>query len=124
MKVTFKANFKTVQTVEAVERAAEAGLDAVADMALRDSNEKAPKLSGAMRATGKKRNDGIGKRTLVWSGLPYILYQWFGVRADGTHRVRHYTTPGTGTQWAERAAEEHKADWLKAGQAAFRKGMR
>jgi hypothetical protein len=30
---------------------------------------------------------------------PYARYQYYGVREDGTHKVQHYTTPGTGPYW-------------------------
>lgn len=33
---------------------------------------------------------------------PYARYQYYGVREDGTHKVTHYTTPGTGPYWDER----------------------
>lgn len=31
--------------------------------------------------------------------MPYASYQYYGVRADGTHKVKNYTTPGTGPYW-------------------------
>jgi len=30
---------------------------------------------------------------------PYARYQYYGVREDGSHAVKNYTTPGTGTYW-------------------------
>lgn len=33
---------------------------------------------------------------------PYARYQYYGVREDGTHKVTHYTTPGTGPYWDKR----------------------
>ena len=33
---------------------------------------------------------------------PYARYQYYGIREDGTHKVRHYTTPGTGPYWDKR----------------------
>ena len=33
---------------------------------------------------------------------PYARYQYHGIRADGTHKVKHYTTPGTGPYWDKR----------------------
>lgn len=33
---------------------------------------------------------------------PYARYQYFGVREDGSHKVQHYTTPGTGPYWDKR----------------------
>lgn len=33
---------------------------------------------------------------------PYARYQYYGMREDGTHKVRNYTTPGTGPKWDRR----------------------
>ena len=35
---------------------------------------------------------------------PYASYQYYGIRADGTHAINpeNYTTPGTGPKWDER----------------------
>ena len=32
----------------------------------------------------------------------YARYQYYGMREDGSHRVKHYTTPGTGPYWDKR----------------------
>lgn len=34
--------------------------------------------------------------------MPYAKYQYYGIREDGTHEVKNYTTPGTGTYWDRR----------------------
>jgi len=33
---------------------------------------------------------------------PYAKYQYYGIRGDGTHKVQHYTTSGTGPYWDRR----------------------
>jgi len=33
---------------------------------------------------------------------PYARYQYYGIREDSTHKVQHYTTPGTGPYWDRR----------------------
>ena len=33
---------------------------------------------------------------------PYASYQYYGIREDGTHKVKNYTTPGTGAYWDKR----------------------
>lgn len=33
---------------------------------------------------------------------PYARYQYYGMREDGTHVVKNYTTPGTGPYWDNR----------------------
>lgn len=32
----------------------------------------------------------------------YASYQYYGEREDGTHKVKNYTTPGTGPYWDKR----------------------
>ena len=32
----------------------------------------------------------------------YASYQYYGQREDGTHKVKHYTKPGTGPYWEKR----------------------
>lgn len=33
---------------------------------------------------------------------PYAGYQYYGMRKDGSHQVKNYTTPGTGPYWDQR----------------------
>ena len=44
---------------------------------------------------------------------PYARYQYYGVREDGTHQVRNYTTPGTGTYWDKRMVSAEMQDVIK-----------
>lgn len=44
---------------------------------------------------------------------PYARYQYYGVREDGTHKVRNYTTPGTGTYWDKRMWTAEGTDVVK-----------
>lgn len=41
---------------------------------------------------------------------PYARYQYYGVREDGTHKVVHYTTPGTGSYWDKRMVSAEMQD--------------
>ena len=53
--------------------------------------------------------------TIIWQ-VPYASYQERGSRADGTHVVRHYTTPGTGKDFAKNAVKttlSHVGDFYK-----------
>lgn len=43
--------------------------------------------------------------TIIWK-VPYASYQERGMRADGTHVVKNYTTPGTGKDFAKNAVKE------------------
>jgi hypothetical protein len=44
---------------------------------------------------------------------PYAEYQYYGMRKDGTHVVKNYTTPGTGTYWNERMVSAEIEDVVK-----------
>lgn len=44
---------------------------------------------------------------------PYARYQYYGVREDGTHKVQHYTTPGTGPFWDNRMVSAEMQDVVK-----------
>lgn len=48
--------------------------------------------------------------TFITYQSPYARYQYYGMREDGTHVVRNYTTSGTGTYWNKRmwSAEKNK----------------
>ena len=43
--------------------------------------------------------------TIIWK-VPYASYQERGSRADGTHVVKNYTTPGTGKDFAKNAVKK------------------
>ena len=45
--------------------------------------------------------------------MPYARYQYYGVREDGTHPVRNYSTPGTGTYWDRRMVSAEMNDLLE-----------
>ena len=44
---------------------------------------------------------------------PYAMYQYRGMREDGTHVVQHYTTPGTGPYWDKRMVSAEMQDVVK-----------
>lgn len=44
---------------------------------------------------------------------PYAEYQYYGMRKDGTHVVKNYTTPGTGTYWDKRMVSAEMQDVVK-----------
>lgn len=53
---------------------------------------------------------------IVLVNLEYAAYQEKGERADGTHKIRKYTTPGTGAHFLENAGDqvvEQVDDYLK-----------
>lgn len=53
---------------------------------------------------------------------PYAKYQYNGERADGTHKVANYTTPGTGPKWDERMKSAEMDDLIKEVQDYIDRG--
>lgn len=59
---------------------------------------------------------------IVWDTV-YASYQWYGMRADGTHVIKKHTTPGTTILWGPEAKKKYGNDWLLVAQNAFKKAM-
>lgn len=53
---------------------------------------------------------------------PYARYQYYGMREDGSHVVRNYTTPGTGTYWDKRMWSADKDKVISAVQKEIERG--
>ena len=112
---------------KAVEDAADFAAKALAEQIRSDSLEYIPKQEGALRDNWERnpleKGENPGEAVLV-SNLIYSGYQWYGVRADGTHEVHDYTTPGTGKAWAEEARAANQENWDKVAQNAFTEGLK
>lgn len=93
----------------------------LAEQVKNDSEPFVPKQEGTLRDSATIQQDSDGT-SVVYEQI-YAAYQYYGIRADGSHPVSNYTTAGTGTQWCERAKEKHERDWQKVAEKAFRKGM-
>lgn len=119
MDVTVYTNHSAWQS--AIEKASKTAQMAIAEQMMSDSLELIPKEEGTLRATGRIESDAEGV-FLSWSGV-YAAYQWYGMRVDGTHVVRNYTTPGTGKMWVEEARAQNSAKWQRVAQNAFTEGL-
>lgn len=115
--------------IDAINQAAGKAAYALAEQMLADSEKFVPFSAGSSQSAGNLRESGkvvqgetSGRFYLVWDTV-YALYQWFGVRADGSYRVQHYTTPGTGTQWVEKAKAQFSDRWQKIAQKEFTDGL-
>jgi len=115
--------------IDAINQATGKAAYALAEQMLADSEKFVPHSAGSSQSAGNLRESGkvvqgetSGRFYLVWDTV-YALYQWFGVRADGSHRVQHYTTPGTGTQWVEKAKAQLSDRWQKIAQKEFTDGL-
>lgn len=114
--------------IDAINKAKEKAAYALAEQMLADSEKFVPHSGGSSQSAGNLRESGhveqgeSGRFYLIWDTV-YALYQWFGVRADGTHRVHHYTTPGTGTQWVDKAKAQYSDRWQQIAQKEFTDGL-
>ena len=97
---------------------------ALAEQMLADSEKFVPysggsgQSAGGLRESGKVVKGESGDMYIVWDAV-YALYQWYGIRADGTHKVKNYTTAGTGKQWVEKAKSEYGDRWRDIAQKSF-----
>lgn len=51
----------------------------------------------------------------------YARYQYYGEREDGSHKVSHYTTPGTGPYWDKRMWSAEGVDIIQEVQDYIRR---
>lgn len=115
--------------IDAINQARDVAAYALAEQMLADSEQYVPYSGGSSQSAGNLRESGkvekgeSGRFYLVWDTV-YALYQWFGVRADGSHRVRKYTTPGTGTQWVDKAKAAKQDNWQKIAQKKFTEALK
>ena len=122
MSVIVKTN--KAKWIDAVNNASGVAAYALAEQMLADSEKFVPYSGGSSQSAGGLRESGHvvqgenGNMFIVWDTV-YALYQWFGIRADGTHKVHNYTTPGTGKQWVEKAREQYGDRWREIAQKEF-----
>ena len=109
-------------------KASDLAMYALAEQMLADSEKFVPYSAGSSQSAGNLRESGKvvkgedGVFYLVWDAV-YALYQWYGVRADGSHKVQRYTTPGTGKQWVEAARAQYADRWQQIAQREFNGGL-
>ena len=66
-----------------------------------------PKDSGDLRAIVD-----INSNSITYE-MPYARYQYYGMREDGSHEVKSYTTAGTGPYWDKRMVSAEMQDIVK-----------
>ena len=126
MAVIVKTDRQKMQQV--MGKASDLAMYALAEQMLADCEKFVPYSGGSiqsaegLRESGKIVQGEEGALYLVWD-VVYALYQWYGIRADGTHRVTHYTTPGTGKQWVEAARAQYGDRWRDIMQKEFNGGL-
>ena len=75
-----------------------------------------PMDNGDLRTTISVKSDSITYES------PYARYQYYGVREDGTHKVKNYTTPGTGTYWDKKMVSAEMQDVVSEVQKYVKRG--
>lgn len=111
-KATIGYDFKddTDKTTELLQLNVKAAHRALMEAILITSRMKAPKKtppSGMLRLTGEVKDEPAPDTMAVIYGdnIAYAAYQERGMRADGSHKVRNYTTPGTGAHYLKNAGD-------------------
>ena len=66
-----------------------------------------PQDSGDLRTIVDIQPDSITYESV------YAEYQYYGMRKDGTHVVKNYTTPGTGPYWDKRMVSAEMENVVK-----------
>lgn len=104
-KVTVKDNSATWLRMQLVNL--DNATRAMADATVKTSKVTAPLLTGALRYSSRIERRAPLHYSAVYGGgnVPYAAYQERGMRADGSHKVRHYTTPGTGKHFLRNAGD-------------------
>ncbi len=75
-----------------------------------------------MKYGNLRKNVTIETDTITYES-PYSRYQYYGVREDGTHKVRNYTTAGTGPYWDQRMWSVEKDNVVEAVQHFIDRGV-
>lgn len=104
-KVTIKDNSATWLKVQLInfDNATRAMAEATTTLA----NVTTPLRTGTLRSSRRaRRNSPLNYSAMFGdSRVAYAAYQERGMRADGSHKVRHYTTPGTGAHFLKNAGD-------------------
>lgn len=84
----------------------EYGIEGMAEAVLARARITVPRKNGDLSDTGRVEGNGLEREVIYGDeNVPYAAYQERGERLDGSHKVRHYTTPGTGSRYLQNAFE-------------------
>lgn len=89
-------------------------LDAMGHSIVIRAEATTPLKQGGLRSSHDVKTEGL-ETVIVFGGseIKYAAYQERGMRADGTHAVKNYTTPGTGKRFLQKAAEKTLKEGIK-----------
>lgn len=80
---------------------------------------RTPFKHGFLKNTVRHEKISDGQYRIVVPAI-YAAYQERGMRADGTHVVKKYTTPGTGKGWFQAALNTTAKDFINIIKEAAR----
>lgn len=90
--------------VEVFKKNVESALGAMGESIRGRATLTVPRKNHYLAESGRVVGQGLEREVIFGSSsVPYAAYQERGMRADGSHIVRHYTTPGTGKDYLKNA---------------------
>ena len=98
-----------------LENSTEAGLVALGEQALTDSNEFVRVYEGDLKKSGRVERDG--KDVMVTYNTPYAKRVYY------TGRPSHAVNPNAVLQWIHHAQKVHGSDWLRIMTKSFSERM-
>lgn len=99
--MSVKITDNTAQLINDTTQRASIFLRVACDSIVNESTPNTPKDKGNLSRDTLKSVIGL-HATVEWRKV-YASYQEAGQRKDGSHKVKNYTTPGTGPHFAENA---------------------
>lgn len=75
-----------------------------------------------MRDTPLRTTTDVQSNSITYQSI-YANYQYHGMRRDGTHVVKNYTTPGTGSYWDRKMVSAEINELIEDVENAIKKGM-
>lgn len=107
MSATVRIDSRAVAVKAQIEQNLSSAVGAMANAILSTSRMKAPKKDNHLRSSAAVRGTGLTRDVVYGSAsVPYAAYQERGMRANGSHKVRNYTTPGTQAHFLEESGDE------------------
>lgn len=91
-------------------------LDRMTQAIRANARMKAPmsENGGNLRNSGRVDGKSLERTISFGTGLKYGAYQERGERYNGSHKVRHYTTPGTGKHFLKDSGDAVVKKGIKA----------
>lgn len=140
VKITFDLNAAAAK----IRTASGKAMKEIKEQVLEDCNRYCPKDQGTLRDSARSHSHvmeyfGEAELRLIWA-TPYANFLYYGlVEVDRktkspyanfgelklpTEKPLHYTTPGTGKLWCEKARAECGEDWRLSYQNALKKHLK